>query len=154
MNSEKLNSWLSLGANVGVVIGLILLVVEINQNTELARAQMNQDRATTAMSEQQATYTSDHVPEMLAKVEKEQPLSEEERIRYTTYLRAFNRNQDNNLWQYNRGFLGENTPASVRDAARGVIGRNELSISIWDGQKISYTDEYVAFVEDAIADLR
>jgi len=33
MKSEKLNPWLSLGANVGVVIGLALLVMEIRQNT-------------------------------------------------------------------------------------------------------------------------
>ena len=64
VKAENLNSWLSLGANVGVVIGLILLVVEINQNTQLTRAQMNQDRATTAMSEQQATYTSELVHRM------------------------------------------------------------------------------------------
>ena len=28
MKSEKLNSWLSLGANFGVVVGLILLIIE------------------------------------------------------------------------------------------------------------------------------
>ena len=154
MNAEKLNSWLSLGANIGVVIGLILLIVEINQNTQLVRAQINQSRADTAMSEQQATYTSDVVPAMLAKVTREEQLTDEEMIRYRTYLRAFNRNQDNNLWQYNQGFLGENIPGSIRDAARGVLGRNELSLSIWDRQKIAYTEEYVVFVEDSIEDLR
>jgi len=154
VNAEKLNSWLSLGANIGVVIGLILLIVEINQNTQLVRAQINQSRADTAMSEQQATYTSDVVPAMLAKVMREEQLTDEEMIRYRTYLRAFNRNQDNNLWQYNQGFLGENIPSSIRDAVRVVLGRNELSLSIWDRQKIAYTEEYVVFVEDAIESLR
>ena len=32
MNTEKLNRWLALGANVGVLIGLILLVYEVRQN--------------------------------------------------------------------------------------------------------------------------
>ena len=115
---------------------------------------MNQDRAATAISVQQAISTSDHVPEMLVKVDREEPLTDEEMIRYRTYFRAFNRNQDNNLWQYNHGFLGENTPESVRAAVRAVIGNNRLSISVWDEQKIAYTNDYVAFVEDAIADLR
>ena len=33
MNSDKLNKWLTLVANLAVVIGILVLVVEINQNT-------------------------------------------------------------------------------------------------------------------------
>ncbi len=75
-------------------------------------------------------------------------------IRYDARMRAFNRNQDNNLWQYNQGYLGENIPRSIKGAVRSVIGESELAISTWDGQKYSYTEEYVAFVDEVIADLR
>lgn len=40
MNVDKLNRWLTLGANVGVVIGLIVLIVELRQNSSLTRAAM------------------------------------------------------------------------------------------------------------------
>jgi hypothetical protein len=36
----RLNSWLTLGANLGVVLGLIILIVEVRQNAALTRAQM------------------------------------------------------------------------------------------------------------------
>jgi len=36
MNTDRVNKWLTLGANVGVLAGLILLVAEIRQNTELS----------------------------------------------------------------------------------------------------------------------
>ncbi len=45
MNADRVNRWLTLGANVGVVIGLILLLIEIDQNNDLARAQIHQTRA-------------------------------------------------------------------------------------------------------------
>ena len=154
MTSEKVNKWLSLGANFGVVIGLVLLIVEIGQNTEMMRAQINQSRTDTAISEQQAVFNSDYIPALLAKRDKGEPFSDEEMIRYGTYFRSGNRNQDNNLWQYYQGFLGENTPRSIRGFARAVIGGSEIGIRTWDSQKYSYTDEYVAFIEDAIADLR
>ena len=35
MNLDGINRWLSLGANVGVVVGLALLVFELRQNSEL-----------------------------------------------------------------------------------------------------------------------
>ncbi len=154
MNAEKLNAWLSLGANVGVVIGLVLLIFEISQNTEMMQAQINQSRTDTALSEQQAVYTSDHVPALLARIDRGEQLSDEDLIRYERFFRAFNRNQDNNLWQYNEGYLEENIPRSIRGAVREVIAGHRLGIATWELQKYSYTAEYVAFVEDAISDLR
>ena len=154
MSAEKVNRWLSLGANFGVVIGLVLLIIEIGQTTEMMQAQINQSRTDTAISEQQAVFNSDYIPALVAKRDKGEPFSEQEMIRYRTYFRSGNRNQDNNLWQYNQGFLGENIPRSIRGFARTVIGGSEIGITTWDSQKYSYTDEYVAFVEEAIADLR
>ncbi|MEO1250919.1 MAG: hypothetical protein AAFW81_01075 [Pseudomonadota bacterium] len=34
---EHINSWLTLGANVGVVLGLIILIIEVRQNASLTR---------------------------------------------------------------------------------------------------------------------
>ena len=39
MNADNVNKWLTLSANIGVVIGLILLLVELDQNSDLVRAQ-------------------------------------------------------------------------------------------------------------------
>ena len=42
MNDNNINKWLTLGANIGVILGLLLLVVEIRQNTTASRAQTAQ----------------------------------------------------------------------------------------------------------------
>jgi len=154
MNAEKINSWLTLGANIGVVIGLALLVYEINQNTEMMQAQINQNRTDTAISEQQAVFNSDYVPALDVKIRSGEALSDEELIRYEHIFRAFNRNMDNQLWQYSHGFLGENIPYSIRRAVRIEIAGNKLGMAAWDETKRIYSSEYVAFVDDAIADLR
>ncbi len=154
VNADKVNKWLTLSANIGVVIGLVLLIVEIGQNTEMMRAQINQSRTDTALSQSHAIFNSDYIPALLAKRDSGEPFSAEEMIRYAVYFRANSRNQDNNLWQYNHGYLGENTPRSIRGFARGSIGGSEIGIATWERQKDSYTDEYVAFIEEAIADLR
>ena len=154
MNADKLNTWLTLGANVGVVIGLILLIIEINQNTEMMRAQINQSRTDTALSEQQAGFNSDYIPAIRVKVARGEQLSDEEMIRYENWIRAFNRNMDNQLWQYNQGLLGENIPRSIRSGVREVIGGSVPGLEQWDADKLGFTDEYIAFVDDAIEDLR
>ena len=154
MASEKINSWLTFGANLGVIVGLILLIIEIRQNTEMMQAQMNQSRTEAAQSEQQATYNSDYMPAIFVKRDTGEQLSDEQLRRYEAYMRSFSRNMDNQLWQYDQGLLGENIPRSIRGAVRAVIGSHELSIQLWDDQKYGFTDEYVKFVEDAISDLR
>lgn len=40
MHGENLNRWISLGANIGVLIGLMLVAIEINQTNTAARAEM------------------------------------------------------------------------------------------------------------------
>ena len=154
MDSDRLNRWLTLGANVGVLVGIILLIVEIGQNTEMMRAQINQMRADSAMNYQYAYFNSEYLPAIMQKIRNGDELSDEEVARYSSYFRAFNRNQDNNLWQYNQGYLGDNIPRAIEGAIREVVGGSAISIAMWDLQKSGYTDEYVAFVEEAIVDLR
>jgi hypothetical protein len=47
MDTDKLNRLLTLTANLGILIGLVLLIVEIRQNTDLVRAQIAMDRTST-----------------------------------------------------------------------------------------------------------
>jgi hypothetical protein len=41
---DRLNRWLTLGANLGVIVGLLILIVEVRQNANLTRAQMESGR--------------------------------------------------------------------------------------------------------------
>ncbi|HUF75531.1 MAG TPA: hypothetical protein VMM35_04600 [Longimicrobiales bacterium] len=150
MNAQKLTTWLSLGANLGVLVGLILLVIEIRQNTNMMESQIHQSRTEAALSEQQAVFNSDHMPAILVKVANGEPLTEEESRRFEPYFRAFNRNMDNQLWQFNRGFLGDNIPRSVGNAVPGVIGESQLGMELWQRMKVLFTDEYVVFVDSVL----
>ena len=43
MDSENISKWLTLGANIGIMIGLILVVIQIRQNSDLLRLQFIND---------------------------------------------------------------------------------------------------------------
>ena len=43
MNFEHLNRWLTLIANIGIVIGLVMVAIQIQQDSDLARAQLFSD---------------------------------------------------------------------------------------------------------------
>ena len=43
MITKKVNDWLTFSANLGVITGLILVAVQINQNTQITKAQIAND---------------------------------------------------------------------------------------------------------------
>ena len=67
MKGDVLNRWLTLGANIGVLIGIILILVELNQNADLMRAQMTQARGENIMETYREMMLSDHWVEIRAK---------------------------------------------------------------------------------------
>ena len=99
MDSGRLNSWLTLGANIGVLIGIILILIELNQNADLMRAQIAQVRGDNQIASQEARIHSDYWPQITAKLSIEgdsrySDLSvldeiEVERVKYF-YLREIN----------------------------------------------------------------
>ena len=80
MNVDKVSASLTVGANIGVLIGLIVLIVELNQNTDHLRLQvMDQINA------RQVTHNAIFLAENPAPV-IEKSLIDPENITYTEFL--------------------------------------------------------------------
>ena len=67
MDSDRINRWLTLGANIGVLIGLFLLIVEIDQNNELMQAQIEQTRSETLVDWRREVVGNERIAGLLAK---------------------------------------------------------------------------------------
>lgn len=66
MNMDRTNRWLALAANIGVIIGLFLLLVELRQNSNISELGFYMDRR--AQANQLNEYTLDlGVSEILTK---------------------------------------------------------------------------------------
>ena len=150
MDSKKLNDWLMLFANVGVVVGLGLLIVELRQNSEMMQAQITQSRADAAMMLAIEFADSDYVPAIIDKLHHDQELTFEEQARFERWLRASLRNQENNYLQYLRGYLGDYISEAGGSAIRNTL-RYELAKDYWIRAKPDYSAEFVEFVDKALS---
>ncbi len=99
MDTDKFNRWLTLTANLGILIGLVLLIVEIRQNSQLMRAQINMDRTTSSIETLINVANGGAIATIQAKLYKDVngfpmvlgwkgKLTEEEQQRYRFSLRA------------------------------------------------------------------
>jgi hypothetical protein len=117
MNSNKLDRWLTLGTNISVLIGIVLLIVEINQNNELVRIQIEQARSDTYVAWQREVASGDHVAPLMAKLGAQDgdlfteldfaqlDAVEMERIRAIASARFYD--YETLFAQYERGFVSE-----------------------------------------------
>jgi len=64
---ERLNSWLTLGANVGILIGLFLVAAQINQQTKIAGSERQAEAFTWAIETTGLRATED-LPERFARI--------------------------------------------------------------------------------------
>ena len=116
MTADSLNRWLTFSANVGVVIGLILLVAELNQNSELVRAQIHQARSDSYVSDMIALANTEFLLPAYEKlsvaggindVAALEALDPIERERIRRYAQARLADYDNLFYQYRLGYLDE-----------------------------------------------
>jgi len=152
MRKIGLGQALEIIASVGVLVGIVILIIEVGQNTDMLQAQMHQDRAETAMAQAESVYNSEHIPEIFVAIRQGMPLTDEQYERFKAYIRAFHRNQDNLLRQYQQGLLNEDIPRAIRDAVQVELAEREIAREIWERTRVSYTDDYVILVDEVIAD--
>jgi hypothetical protein len=150
------SDWKDITETIGIlaiVVSLILVAIELKQNTEMTRAQITQSRAETAIGLANMTINSDYVPGILVEIRAGEELTPEEVIRYQFWFRASLGNLDNNLQQYELGLLDAHIPRATERAARNIILTGTLGPGLWHETKDNYSDSFVAFVEEKIAGL-
>jgi hypothetical protein len=111
-----LGQTLQLLGNAGVIIGILLLVYELNQNGDLVRAQIHQSRADAYVSLMEDRSNSERLVSALEKISAaggfDNPaaldqLTDEEAARVRWYLQGRQIDYDNLYYQYQQGYLDE-----------------------------------------------
>ena len=112
---EHLNRLLTLLANFGVLVGIGFLIYEVRLNTQTLQAQAYQSRAEASFQNQAALADSEFMAPLLAKASELggfptatlDDFSYEERVRLRSYGQSMRIVLDNQFYQYEQGFLGE-----------------------------------------------
>ena len=130
MDTDRLNRWLTLSANIGVIFGIIILAVEVRQNTEsldesrrLASANAYQARAFHFSSMNLANaHSSEMVDAMVSfraaggedtPMQALATLSPQDQQRVRWFYLARIAVYDNNFYQYRSGYLDEDRYQSI-----------------------------------------
>ncbi len=88
MNTEKLNDWLGIAANLGVILGIVFLVIEINQSTKATAAAASDSVTNGYLEISLPIMTDKQVARMFALgLFQPESLTDEEAVQFSMYLR-------------------------------------------------------------------
>jgi len=137
MNSDKLNSWLALLANIGVVVGLLLLAYELREAQHFAETQaavqrldqMQQANLEMAMSESLGLIR------VKAQIDGVHTLTPDELYRLQRWEISVRHRMRSQFIQYKGGYLDKETAdAIVQAAARALPYWDDLGIQLPDNE--------------------
>ena len=127
MRSDKLNNWLTLLANFGVVIGLALLIYEMRVTQHLAETEASVRRLNQMQEAQTDFAMSESLPQIVVRARSGglQSLPADERERLRSWETSVSLRMQSQYIQYVRGYLDQKTADRIVDAA---VSRSAL----WD----------------------
>src|SRR6476620_821500 len=82
MSKERLMQWIALAANGGTIIGLLMVIMQLQQNRTLMRAQVRHELATTIVELLNSSASNSQLASVLRRAGAEEQLTEDEQFQF------------------------------------------------------------------------
>lgn len=145
-----LTAWMEVLANVGVLVGIVFLTIEVSQNT-LATKSETSLAIQTSISQSIAEVSSN--PEMfavVAKVYADEELTRSERLLMSFRFHSILTMMEGALLQYKLGVIDSTVVDSFSDELYMVTHGTEFSRLNWKNQMHSFSPQMQSHVADVI----
>jgi hypothetical protein len=143
MDSHWLTRWLTLGANFGVLVGLMLLIVELDQNRDMMRAQTRHELAMGIVDLLQVPASDAQLADILYRAHAGEELNPVELFQFQLRTNALFRYWEDVHYQYRVGLYDEIEFAKQRSAWKASLSNSRLSQNYWCEVRLLYSPEFM-----------
>jgi len=150
MNTDWIHRWLTLGANVGVLGGLLLLVAELSQNAAMMRAQTRNEISAGIVELFTRMAENPQLAGLRRRADAGEELTPDEAYQYAIVTRALFRYWENVHYQFRQGLYDEVEFSSQRDAWRSYAMVSPALAAFWCGNRSEFSPEFVREFDDLI----
>jgi len=147
LTADTLNRWLTLGANVGVLIGIALLLIELNQNELMMRAQTRTELSNGIVEILNLSASNPQLASLIRRADNGEELSADEYFQYQHRSFALFRYLENLHYQYRLGLYGEREFSAQRKAWESYLNRSKAAWKTWCVYRLTVSPEFRALVD-------
>jgi len=143
---------LTLGANIAVLLGILLLVFELQQNRDMMLAQTRNEISSKLIDMQMTVASNPQMADMLIRARTGEELTPGERFQFQNRNVAMYKYWENVQYQYRLGLYDENEYKAQRDAWRNYVNSSKAVADIWCIIRTTSSADFVAEVDPLLTE--
>jgi hypothetical protein len=134
--------WIALGARLGAIIGLLLVVVQLQQTREMMRAQMRHDLAVGIVELLNSAAANSQLANVLRRGGAGEELTPDERYQFRARTNALFRYWEDVHYQYRQGLYDEEEFSKHKEAWRAYLAASKGAVSYWCEVRPLYSPKF------------
>lgn len=142
MKNENLHRWLTLAANFGVLVGILLLILELRQNLTAVQAQTRQEVSAGFVDFTRSISENGELASIRRRGDLGEDLSVEERYRYEAFTRGLFRYWENVHYQFRTDLYDPDEFARQREAWRNYAAAAPGAVRWWCANRSGFSEEF------------
>lgn len=140
----RLTAWLAIGANLGALVGLLLVVLQLQQSRALMRSQIRHDLAVGIVELLNSAANNNQLADVLRRGNAGEPLTPDEQFQFELRSNALLRYWEDVHYQFRNGLYDEVEYAKQKDAWHATIRSSKGLVAYWCTVRDLYSPRFAA----------
>lgn len=141
---SRATRWVTLAANIGALAAVILIVVQLQQNRELMRAQVRHELSTVIVEMVNSWANNSQLASVLRRGNLGEPLTSDELMQFRMRNNALFRYWENVHYQYRQGLYDRVEFAKQKEAWKATFASSVGAIAYWCEVRTLYSPRFMA----------
>ncbi len=150
MKKIEIAKFIGVLANLGALVGLLLLVFELNQNSQLMRAQIRHDLAMGIVEQLLVVSNNSQLAGVIRRGSGGDELTPDERTQFTTRSNAVLRYWEDVHYQYRQGLYDPSEFERQRGAWVDSLARSVGLVAYWCENRNLYSADFAEELNSAL----
>jgi hypothetical protein len=150
MKSESINQWVAMAANLGVVLGLMFLGLELNQNNNLNRANAINSLFSSGLTLNDNLAINTELANVLAKANNNETLSGSEYIQFQGFIEGGLQRIWFDYQQINNGLITKEEFSQRIPRFKFFVQRFPFITDYWPQHNHNYAPQFNQFMEQCV----
>ena len=149
MQFERVNQYLQTGANIGVILSILFLALQISRTEDVMKAQTRSTLSSRSIEMLWGEGVNADLANIVRRSYDREELSADERFRLDRLLQAYFRGWEDVQYQYRAGLFDEDEYSRLREAWRLRLARPGVA-DFWCSGRSVYSAALVTVIDELL----
>ena len=141
MSKERLMQWIALAANGGTIVGLLMVIMQLQQNRTLMRAQVRHELATTIVELLNSSASNSQLASVVRRA------GEDEQFQFRLRSNALLRYWEDVHYQFRLGLYDEVEYSRQKAAWKATFANSVAFVNYWFEVRTLYSPRFAAEID-------